>query len=159
MKPIVFTDKDLVRFWDKVAIRGSDDCWEWGAGCFADGYGAFRVSGKMLRAPRCSYTQVFGTIPVGLLVCHKCDNPKCVNPNHLFLGTNADNTRDMALKGRRAVFSGESHGHAKLTENDVLVIRAEYSGGGVAQRDLARRYNVRQQAISRVVTKKTWGHI
>lgn len=157
MKPIVFTDNDLVRFWDKVGVRGQRDCWEWQASCFFMGYGQFSIKRRNVSAHRFAYTQVFGDIPDGMCICHVCDNRRCVNPNHLFAGTNADNMADKRKKGRAPL--GSKNGRSKLTEADVLSIRDEYAVGIVSQRGLARRYRVDQRAIHRIVNKITWRHV
>jgi len=88
-------------FWSKVDIRSETECWEWEGGYFYDGYGAFWLNTKMIRVPRLSWTYTNGDITDGLWVLHKCDNPPCCNPNHLFLGTYQDNVDDMITKERR----------------------------------------------------------
>lgn len=105
--------KEPERFWSKVAVKELDECWEWQAGKAGGGYGTFRVHHKMWQAHRVAWALTYGPIPKGLFVCHRCDNPGCCNPYHLFLGTNADNLRDAAKKGRIG----------KLTKDDVLEIR------------------------------------
>jgi ribosome-binding protein aMBF1 (putative translation factor) len=92
-------------------------------------------------------------------VCHKCDNPKCCNPEHLFLGTKKENTKDMCDKGRNFRARGELCGASKLTNSDVLYIRAEFSAQRMTQKDLAQKFNIHQSAISRIVHGKRWAHI
>lgn len=139
------------RFWDKVDKSG--DCWLWtGAKGNQMGYGMFNLNGTK-RAHRVSWEICFGSIPKGLCVLHKCDVPLCVNPDHLFLGSNADNSRDKVDKGRSA--KGEKINTAKLTKEDVIWIREL----GASHRRIAKCFGVDKSQISRIKAKKTWGHV
>ena len=124
------------RFFAKVTKGPS--CWEWTGSDSGTGYGKIRVGCTMKRAHRVSYEIHCGEVPEGFLVCHSCDNRRCVNPEHLFLGTQADNIADMFAKGRKIT---------KLSQSDALAIR---SAVGVSQRHLAERYGVTQQHISNI---------
>lgn len=136
----------------RVAIAPSG-CLEWKAGK-SSGYGRFRNGGRMMFAHRVSYELHHGAIPDGLHVLHRCDNPACVNPSHLFLGTHAENMADKSSKERQA--RGERNGIAKLSAADVLAIRAS---GGITQRSLAREYGVSQAQIWRLLVGKQWTHL
>lgn len=162
---------DVKRFLSKFIKGLPDECWPWIASRFhKTSYGQFRGAGDVL-AHRFSYRFFKGRIPVGLLVLHSCDNPGCVNPNHLFLGTSKDNTADMIAKGRRGAFSlgpgdrackGEDHGQAVLTEQDVATIRSLYrrvSYHGSNARQLALEFGVNQNQITRIVKGKRWKHV
>jgi hypothetical protein len=99
-------------------------------------------------------------------VCHKCDNPSCCNPNHLFGGTRSDNNRDMAEKRRHwahvdrsRAAKGEGHGSAKLTDSQVEIIRSEYASGMVTQRQLAKKFSVCQRTITKIVNRHGWSHV
>jgi hypothetical protein len=96
------------RFWAKVDRSAADECWPWMAARFDNNYGAFWRDGRQQRASRVAWELEHGPIPPGMLVCHRCDNPPCVRPDHLFLGTDTDNKRDMAEKGRAA--QGDANG-------------------------------------------------
>jgi hypothetical protein len=142
------------------------DCWEWQLGRGRRGYGHVWVKGKTKKAHRLSYEAFVGEIPNGMLVCHHCDNPPCINPKHLFLGTPQDNIRDSIRKGRfpgvivnrKNLARGERMNTAKLTEIQIKRIRAEYLKGCL-QSEISRKYGVNQQSISGIVTGKTWRHL
>lgn len=134
------------------------DCWLWMAGCRGDGYGAFTVADKkQVGAHRYSYVLAHGEIPEGMVVMHSCDEPRCVNPAHLSLGTNAENSADAARKGRR--LPGSRNHQSKLTEDQVREMRAKYAAGGVPQRELAAEFGVSGALVSFIVTRKAWKHI
>lgn len=160
------------RFWSKVR-QGDGECLVWAGGLDRDGYGWFKADRKMWRSPRWVYGVAVEPIPDGQMVLHTCDNRACVNPSHLWLGTNADNMADMAAKGRAA--AGDQHGArlhpetirrgeanlggGKLTEQAVLAIRATYARGGIRQVDIAQSYGVSQRMISTIVRGETWTHL
>lgn len=149
------------RFWEKVDKRGPDECWEWGATKTRLGYGQLQIDGRSTSAHRVSWELAYGPIPDGLCVCHHCDNPGCVNPTHLFLGTELDNARDRDCKGRQRSprLVGERNGQAKLTRKQVLEIRRRYKKGVMCQRELGVRYGVTQSMISMIVLGKSWKHL
>lgn len=147
------------RFW--LLVERSPGCWEWGGNRMSNGYGRIGVDRKKVLAHRASWLIHNGPIPDGVFVCHHCDNPPCVNPDHLFLGTQRDNIHDMLAKGRHQsqAHLGEDHGMALLTEDNVRAMRAEYAAGGLTQKELAVRYGVDQTTISKAICGKTWKHI
>jgi len=141
-------------FWSKVAITADvNKCWEWQAS-FLIRYGSFKANRKTRAAHKVAWELTHGEIPNGLWVLHTCDNAKCVNPNHLYLGTSADNVRDRVERDRGA--KGERQPNHKLTNVAVVEIRRKHAFDGVAIRALAREYNVSQKAIQLVVRGKTW---
>lgn len=144
------------RFWAKV--KKTEECWEWTAALSSTGYGQIGVNRKLIFAHRFSYVLHYGNIPEGLFVLHKCDNPKCVNPDHLFAGTQTDNMQDCSKKGRHAHTStkGEKCGASKLKEKDVIEIR---SMGHMGSYKLSAIYNVAQCTIRRILARTTWRHI
>lgn len=150
------------RFWEKVDKRGPDDCWEWQAYRDKDGYGHIR-NGERNNADesahRLSYELANGPIPSGMLVCHKCDNPPCVNPTHLFLGTSTDNMQDCSAKGRKPGAQGETFYSTKLTNEKVVAIRQRYAAGGVTMYELAAEYGVTAGHICAIIHRKAWTHI
>jgi hypothetical protein len=131
------------------------DCWLWVGEIEKDGYGRFRPNGKRMRVHRYSYSHFKGPIPEGLWVLHECDNRACCNPNHLWLGTCADNTRDMIAKGRDRYVVGEQHANAKLTEQDVRNILAS----DLCQVTLAENYGVSKATICLIKGRKIWCHV
>ncbi len=144
------------RFWSKVD-KGllSEGCWIWTASQSDWGYGYFSVDGRMKKAHRVSWTIVNGEIPEGLHVLHRCDNPPCVNPSHLFLGTHQDNMADHVAKGRTSGASGEHNGRARLSIAEVRKIR-ERLAAGLAQKDIAGEFGVCQQSVSAINRRSTW---
>lgn len=152
------------RFLRKLEKRSSG-CWEWLGALNSDGYGSCSVrypNNKITSqsAHRVSWKLFVGDIPAGKFVCHKCDNPKCVNPDHLFLGTHKDNMTDRNTKGRAAGKPqiGSRNGRAKLNGEDVLAIRKKRKDGQSLS-SLASEYNVSFQNISAIANRKTWSHI
>jgi hypothetical protein len=145
------------RFWSHVRRSNPNECWPWMASRSYFGYGRVNVGGEMVAAHRVAWELTNGPIPPGLCVCHKCDNPPCCNPAHLFPGSKADNTHDMMKKGRRphiAIY-GESHVNAKLTWAIIPDIRARRASGEHVA-DIAARYGVNPTAISHVLSGRTW---
>ena len=126
-------------------------CWEWtGTRNYAD-YGITQIDGRQIRAHRLSYELFNGTIPKGRLVLHHCDNPPCVNPKHLYIGTDVENVRDRVRRSRSAC--GENNGISKLTESKVRDIR---SNSDVSLRIMADKYSVDKSLISQIRNKKVW---
>lgn len=158
-----YSTKDIERFWSKVVKSENDDsCWNWLAVPDRKGYGRFSIGGSrknggtIMFAHRVSWELAYGEIPDGLEVLHTCDNPPCVNPNHLFVGTQADNMRDMVAKGRSTL--GEKNPMAKLTQSDIEEIRRRYKR---YSRDsntttLAKEFGVCFQAIHLIISNKRW---
>lgn len=141
---------------DKFAIT-NDGCWSWGKKLDRMGYG--RIGPKhVYLAHRISWIVHNGPIPAGLFICHKCDNPACTNPEHLFLGTPKDNTQDCIKKGRNKAAKGSNHYNVKLTEEQVLSIREKVKNNR-SWGSLAKEYNVSSSAIQCIVHRKTWKHI
>ena len=147
-----FDDNTLIRFWSKV--DKSKECWEWQGLKDRKGYGQFRFKESSRYAHRVSWMITNGPIPPGMLICHHCDNPSCVNPLHLFVGTPLDNTQDMLAKGRESHrgLKGEENPHAKLTREQVNIIRESKQGGS----DLARRFGVSPSTIYLIRKGISW---
>jgi hypothetical protein len=141
-------------FWTRVRKGGG--CWEWAGHVNSHGYGMFCVKGKSLTAHRLSYIYTYGAIPEGLSVLHHCDNPLCVRPDHLWLGTQLDNLADMKAKGRGRTPRGAESPRAKLTWDQVSEIRTRYRNGGVTQKQLGREYGVNPSVISLIIHDKQW---
>ena len=151
--------KKLKERFEKKFIK-MDGCWEWTACKLPAGYGYFGVAGRMQYAHRVAYQLYVGEIGEDLFVCHHCDNPSCVNPSHLFLGTNTDNSRDCWSKGRGVTpdSSGEKNGKAKLTEKNVRTIRTMLAAG-TTHRIIAKKFGVKRAAISKIACGRTWKNV
>lgn len=145
------TDED--RFWSKVQIGEPDDCWWWLAYRDNDGYGKFGFRGKVWGAHRVAWVMTYGEIPKGLYVCHKCDEPSCCNPYHLFITDHAGNMEDMAAKGRKR---GERHGRSKLTESEVWEIRRLLKETDLTQGEIGKMFGMCQGTIGHIATGHTW---
>jgi hypothetical protein len=140
------------RWCEKVDMKDPDDCWDWLGFKNKDGYGFLKNNKKNIRAHRYAYAQYKNNgqpIPNNLCVCHHCDNPSCVNPNHLFLGTHTDNMQDMLRKGRHR-FNPRLKKH---TDDEVIKIRLDYSSG-LSQEKVAKLNNTAQMTVSRIVNHK-----
>jgi len=134
-------------------------CWIWTANKSKRGYGLVTKDGTTKNVTRIILAAKLGRpLSPGLMALHSCDNPPCVNPEHLWEGSSLDNNRDMNAKGRGVYVIGERHGLSKLTRNDVHQIR-EMLAKGTSQRKIAARFNVRQGTISYIKSGETWGHL
>ena len=179
------TPREQKNFWKRVSK--TDSCWNWIGAKDKDGYGSFSLRYATERSHRISYRIHAGRIPNGILVCHNCDNPSCVNPAHLFLGTPQDNMDDKVEKGRvprgrnhysvthpeklargersgsfthpEKICRGESHGRAKLTAEKVLRIRSRFANGGISQKQLALESGVGTATMNKIIHRAYWSHI
>jgi hypothetical protein len=139
---------------EHVNKNAENGCWEW-TGARNKGYGSVEYLGKPWKAHRLSYLYHYGKIPDGMHVLHKCDNPSCVNPKHLFLGTHQDNMDDMNSKHRNKPHKGEDNGRAKLTRIDVIRLRLMYQSG-VRRKDIAKEFKINLSQVRKVATGIHW---
>jgi hypothetical protein len=183
------------RFWSKVSEDGPlpercpelGPCWLWTAGCSKNGYGQFSIGRQGYSTHRMAWIFTNGPVPAGISVLHRCDNPPCVNPGHLFLGTQLDNRRDCVRKGRTATGDrqgsrahpetctygdrnglrlhperaamGERNARAILNAGQVLSIRRAYASGGVTYKALGQQFGVSTSQVALIVQRKKWKHI
>lgn len=150
------------RFWSKVNKLGKDECWEW-KGALNNGYGWFHIAKKARNAHRVAafLSGMIDQIDGDLHVLHKCDNPKCCNPHHFFLGTNQDNIADRVQKGRTVFVPkvGQANGMSKLSNSDIMFIREMYNSSGLSQSFIAKQFGVTQPQISRIVNRVRCGGV
>jgi hypothetical protein len=160
-----YPEKDIDRFWSKVNVIYQEDgtpdfdvCWEWCAAVLTHGYGQFYYNGKLIGAHRFIYKCINGIIPDKICICHKCDNPGCVNPYHLWPGTKIDNNKDMFNKGRNV--KGEMKGNTKLTGEQVKQILIDiYNNVYSNIREICIGYNISKSVIIPILDGKNWKHI
>lgn len=164
---LIFSEKYLNRFWSKVKVLpDTSKCWNWESSKVKDGYGSIRIGGKFYRSHRLSYFIYNKIDPLEMHVLHNCDNPSCVNPSHLFLGTDKDNRIDCVKKGRNAKHinminydrKGEENGFSKLKKEEVTQIRRMRLDGN-SSKYLSKEFNVSRSTINDIIYNKTWKHL
>lgn len=146
------------RFMKFVMPEPNTGCWFWSGAVDADGYGGFYFNYIIEKAHRFSYMTFRGEIPPSMIVCHSCDQPSCVNPDHLFLGTYLDNRNDMLKKGRGRIIKGESVGLSKLTEIQVIEIR-RLGSEGMRGSEISKKFDVTTSTINKILRNELWTHI
>ncbi len=147
------------RFFPRVNKNGPGGCWLWTGSIDTGGYGTIQIRQRICLTHRLSWLLHKGDVPEGLYVLHRCDVRNCVNPEHLWLGTYADNNRDAREKGRWKPEFGESIGTSKLTTSNVRKIKSEFAAGGVSKAALGRRFGVTDVMIGNIVRGKWWKHV
>lgn len=145
-----------LRFWIHVDIRDADECWVWRGRVTHEGYGVMCYRDANVRAHRLALELTTTPVPPGMVVCHRCDNPPCVNPAHLFVGTHQDNMRDMKAKGRAAV--GERHSRARIGAKEVAEIRKR-AAAGEADSLLGAAFGISRKTVFDVVARRSWRHL
>jgi len=161
-REILPTEKQISKFWARVVK--SDGCWEWQGYKDKSGYGKVQVgddwrkNGRLVLTHRLSFAINFHQ-PLDSLVLHKCDNPSCVRPDHLFLGNQQENIKDMDSKKRRMSAEGEKAGSAKLSNEEVLEARNLYANGELTIPRLAIKYGLSKRCMWKIIRRKSWKHI
>jgi predicted XRE-type DNA-binding protein len=153
----IFDNTFTNRFWRKVDIKGEDSCWNWLAGADKDGYGFVTFHGITYKSTHIAYMITYGEFENGLFVCHKCDNPSCVNPKHLFLGTGNDNVKDRHSKKRDAI--GSQVGTSKLNEEQVSEIMRLYFNKEMMVKDIAEKFGINRSTITKIAKGTGWQHV
>ena len=154
---MMLSDADARRLWKYIAVRDPHECWLWQGYQDPSGHGqikCFGRQGQSYKAHRVAYTVAYGPIPEGLVVRHRCDTPACCNPNHLVLGTHADNVRDRVARGRSAV--GPRNGRAKLKPEQVATIRERLTRGTESLQTIGASYGVDRKTIRLIRDGLTW---
>lgn len=151
-------ESDLHKFWNRTVVH-ADSCWLFSS-TWDDGYGTIYLANKRRQGShRVSYAIHYGLVPDGLFVCHKCDNPQCVRPDHLFLGTNQDNGMDATVKGRRkGVNRGSANAMSILRESDISEIHRLFRSGS-SRREIAKLFKTSHRHISTILIGRLWGHV
>lgn len=145
-------------FWAKVIKSNDPDgCYVW-TGSTSQGYGQFRVKGKTWKAHRWAWTQRHGEIPKGMNICHHCDNPGCVRDEHLYSGTHQDNVNDRQRRNRQASHKGQLNGRAKLTEDQVVLIKLRLKLNE-SQNSIAKAMNISHRQVWSIAHDEAWGHV
>lgn len=160
----MLSDADNKRFWSKVSMKEPTGCWEWQGACSGFGHGRFKLHGVLVSPHRIAYEMAYGPLLNGQWVLHRCDNPRCVNPFHLFEGDRSANMQDCAAKGRLAVqkdpsfTQGENRPNSKLTDDLVRDIR-EAAARGKKISHIAKQRGMSRSIIQRVVNRTRWAHV
>lgn len=154
VRKVIRSGSDIDRLLAKMEVNEQTGCWEWRASLNTNGYGQFRFRARPQQAHRVSWILHNGEIQRGAYVLHRCDNPLCINPAHLFLGDQSDNANDAVSKGRwgKRGRKGEAHGRAKITEADVRAIRASVEPAS----HLADRYGISVSAVRHIKMRRSW---
>lgn len=157
-KNLYATEEDLKRFLKYVDIKDKNSCWEWGGTLDSNGYGVFSIKHILIKAHRFSYLSWHGNIDKSLQICHSCDNPRCVNPTHLWQGTQAENNKDRHSKNRTKTghIYGSENKMSKLKEDDVLWIIENYNPKYWSTRKIAHKFSVSQTSIRNILSGKSW---
>jgi hypothetical protein len=149
----------LTRFLSRADTQGmsEDECWVWQGNLNSNGYGRYPVNNQLVLAHRVSYQYFFGEIPKGMNVCHSCDNRKCINPHHLWLGTQSENLKDAVAKNRmyRPNTNAHRNGNTKLTWPKVNEIRKMYQRG-LRKKEIAQLFLVSPSSIGDIISERTW---
>ncbi len=151
-------EKHLQHYWDRVEKKSTEECWPWTGAKTWKGYGFFRWDGKSQNAHRVAWMLANGPIPEGIHCLHRCDNPACQNPAHLFLGTNLENISDKMSKGRHRGPRGERSSSAKLTSEQIYEIR-ERGETCEPYETIARRFGITEGHVSMIITRRSWKHL
>jgi hypothetical protein len=160
--PPLDDERMRARFMKQIVPEPNSGCWLFDCAPGPQEYSRFCFDKKVYRAHRIAYALFISDVAEDIDVCHRCDFPPCVNPDHLFLGTSADNHADMKVKGRSTKgpgFFGESSPRSVLTNELVSKLRAEYARGGISQHALARKYGINRNTIESFLSRRTWRHL
>jgi len=153
--------KTLEEIFDNYTIDKTTNCWNWNRAIDSSGYGAVKYCGKKHNVHRLVWMLLHDNLEKGICVCHKCDNRKCINPDHLFIGTQSDNMKDCVNKGRyfSNVIRGEKNSWSKLSSKQVIEIRQLKESKKISNKEIAKQYKVGYTAISKIIRGENWKHI